>query len=123
MPRLYRRTLEGFGLPQILLSSVLSYVYRFARGRAYLLPRYSISMLSKIRITSVNLERRFFSCKNIEPMQNETTTLPRRIIDTTAIVMGDIKSKLVQINNGAVIEGHCSQCYSDNSPKKFFGEN
>lgn len=44
------------------------------------------------------------------------------IIDTTAIVMGDIKSKLVQINNGAVIEGHCSQCYSDNSPKKFFGE-
>ncbi len=45
------------------------------------------------------------------------------IIDTTAIVMGDIKSKLVQINNGAVIEGHCSQCYSDNSPKEFFGEN
>lgn len=45
------------------------------------------------------------------------------IIDTTAIVMGDIKSKLVQINNGAVIEGHCSQCYSDNSPKEFFEEN
>ncbi len=45
------------------------------------------------------------------------------IIDTTAIVMGDIKSKLVQINNGAVIEGHCSQCYSDNNPKKFFDEN
>lgn len=44
------------------------------------------------------------------------------IVDTTAIVMGDIKSKLVQINNGAVIEGHVSQCYSDNSPKKFFGE-
>lgn len=44
------------------------------------------------------------------------------IVDTTAIVMGDIKSKLVQINNGAVIEGHVSQCYSDNSPKKFFGD-
>lgn len=44
------------------------------------------------------------------------------IVDTTAIVMGNIKSKLVQINNGAVIEGFCSQCYSDNSPKKFFGE-
>ena len=44
------------------------------------------------------------------------------IVDTSAIVMGNIKSKLVQINNGAVIEGHCSQCYSDNSPKKFFGE-
>lgn len=42
------------------------------------------------------------------------------IIDTTAIVMGDIKSVSVQINNGAVIEGHCSQCYSDNSPSKFF---
>ena len=42
------------------------------------------------------------------------------IIDTTAIVMGDIKSESVQINNGAVIEGHCSQCYSDNSPSKFF---
>ncbi len=44
------------------------------------------------------------------------------IVDTSAIVMGNIKSKLVQINNGAVIEGYCSQCYSDNSPKNFFGE-
>ena len=44
------------------------------------------------------------------------------IVDTSAIVLGNIKSKLVQINNGAVIEGHVSQCYSDNSPKKFFGE-
>ncbi len=43
------------------------------------------------------------------------------IVDTTAIVMGNIKSKLVQINNGAVLEGYVSQCYSDNSPKKFFG--
>ena len=44
------------------------------------------------------------------------------IVDTSAIVMGNIKSKLVQINNGAVIEGYCSQCYSDNSPKNFFGD-
>ena len=44
------------------------------------------------------------------------------IVDTSAIVLGNIKSKLVQINNGAVIEGYVSQCYSDNSPKKFFGE-
>ena len=44
------------------------------------------------------------------------------VLDTTAIVMGDIKSKAVQINNGAVIEGHCSQCYADNSPTKFFKE-
>lgn len=44
------------------------------------------------------------------------------IVDTSAIVMGNIKSKSVQINNGAVIEGYCSQCYADNSPKKFFGD-
>ena len=38
------------------------------------------------------------------------------ILDTTAIVMGNIKSKSVQINNGAVIEGLCSQCYADINP-------
>ena len=42
------------------------------------------------------------------------------ILDATAIVMGDIKSKSVQINNGAVIEGMCSQCYADVSPTSFF---
>ncbi|MBO6137197.1 MAG: polymer-forming cytoskeletal protein [Lachnospiraceae bacterium] len=42
------------------------------------------------------------------------------ILDSSAIVMGDIKSKAVQINNGAVIEGHCSQCYADVSPTSFF---
>ena len=31
------------------------------------------------------------------------------ILDASAIVMGNIKSKSVQINNGAVIEGMCSQ--------------
>ncbi len=35
------------------------------------------------------------------------------IVDATAVVQGDIKSKSVQINNGAVIDGHCSQCYAD----------
>lgn len=35
------------------------------------------------------------------------------ILDTSAIVMGNIKSKSVQINNGAVVEGMCSQCYAD----------
>ena len=44
------------------------------------------------------------------------------ILDTSAIVMGDIKSKSVQINNGAVIEGHCSQAYADVSPTSFFDE-
>lgn len=42
------------------------------------------------------------------------------ILETSAIVMGDIKSKSVQINNGAVIEGMCSQCYADVSPTSFF---
>ncbi len=42
------------------------------------------------------------------------------ILDSSAIVMGDIKSKSVQINNGAVIEGMCSQCYADVSPTSFF---
>lgn len=44
------------------------------------------------------------------------------ILDTSAIVMGNIKSKSVQINNGAVIEGMCSQCYADVSPSNFFNE-
>lgn len=42
------------------------------------------------------------------------------IIDTSAVVMGNIKSKSVQINNGAVIEGFCSQCYADVDPKTVF---
>ncbi len=44
------------------------------------------------------------------------------VLDTSAIVMGNIKSKSVQINNGAVIEGMCSQCYADVSPTTFFDE-
>jgi len=44
------------------------------------------------------------------------------ILDTSAIVMGNIKSKSVQINNGAVIEGMCSQCYADINPSSFFEE-
>ncbi len=44
------------------------------------------------------------------------------ILDSTAIVMGNIKSKSVQINNGATLEGNCSQCYADVSPTSFFDE-
>lgn len=44
------------------------------------------------------------------------------ILDSSAIVMGNIKSKSVQINNGAVIEGMCSQCYADVSPTSFFDD-
>ena len=42
------------------------------------------------------------------------------ILDSSAIVMGNIRSKSVQINNGAAIEGMCSQCYADNNPSSFF---
>ena len=42
------------------------------------------------------------------------------IVDSTAVIMGDIKSRSVQINNGAVIEGRCSQCYSEIDVKSFF---
>lgn len=44
------------------------------------------------------------------------------VLDSSAIVMGNIKSKSVQINNGAVIEGMCSQCYADVSPTSFFND-
>ena len=44
------------------------------------------------------------------------------ILDASAIVMGNIKSRSVQINNGAVIEGMCSQCYADVSPTSFFDD-
>lgn len=44
------------------------------------------------------------------------------ILDSSAIVMGNIRSKSVQINNGAAIEGMCSQCYADVSPTSFFDE-
>lgn len=44
------------------------------------------------------------------------------ILDSTAIVKGNIKSKAVQINNGAAVEGMCSQCYAEVSPSAFFGD-
>lgn len=45
------------------------------------------------------------------------------IVDASAVIMGNIKSKSVQINNGAVIEGFCSQSYSDINVKDFFESN
>jgi len=44
------------------------------------------------------------------------------IVDSSAIIFGDIKSRSVQLNNGAVIEGFCSQCYADVNAKAFFDE-
>ena len=43
------------------------------------------------------------------------------VVDTSAVVMGNIKSRSVQINNGAVIEGFCSQCYADVDVESLFG--
>lgn len=42
------------------------------------------------------------------------------ILDATAVIVGNIKSKSIQINNGAIVEGSCSQSYSDVAASKFF---
>lgn len=44
------------------------------------------------------------------------------IVDATAVVQGNIKSRSVQINNGAAIEGFCSQCYADIDYKALFDD-
>lgn len=43
------------------------------------------------------------------------------VVDTSAVVKGNIKSRSVQINNGAVIDGFCSQTYADIDMDKLFG--
>lgn len=42
------------------------------------------------------------------------------IIDSTAVIMGNVKSRSVQVNNGAIMEGLCSQSYSDVDVNTFF---
>ena len=42
------------------------------------------------------------------------------IVDSTAVIVGNIKSKSVQINNGAIIEGFCSQAYLDVDVNQYF---
>lgn len=44
------------------------------------------------------------------------------IVDATAVVQGNIKSRSVQINNGAVIDGFCSQSYADVDYKSLFDD-
>lgn len=44
------------------------------------------------------------------------------VVDTSAVIVGNIKSRSVQINNGAVIEGFCSQCYADIDVDTLFGD-
>ena len=43
------------------------------------------------------------------------------VVDTSAVIMGNIKSRSVQINNGAIIEGFCSQCYAEIDVQGLFG--
>lgn len=42
------------------------------------------------------------------------------VVDTSAVIMGNIKSRSVQINNGAVIEGFCSQSYAEVDVQSLF---
>lgn len=42
------------------------------------------------------------------------------IVYSTAVVKGDIKAKSIQINSGAVIDGHCSLAYADVDLDSFF---
>ncbi len=44
------------------------------------------------------------------------------ILESTAIVKGNMKTGTVQMNNGAVIEGMFSQCYAQVSPSTFFDD-
>lgn len=44
------------------------------------------------------------------------------IIDATAVVLGNVRAKSIQINNGARIEGMCVLCYAEQSAAKFFEE-
>ncbi|MBP5282341.1 MAG: polymer-forming cytoskeletal protein [Lachnospiraceae bacterium] len=44
------------------------------------------------------------------------------IIDETAVVLGNVKAKSIQINNGARMEGMCVLCYAEQSAAKFFEE-
>ena len=44
------------------------------------------------------------------------------MIAETAVVLGNIKAKSIQINNGARIEGMCVLCYAEQSAARFFEE-
>lgn len=44
------------------------------------------------------------------------------VLESAAIIIGDIKSRFVQVSSGAVIEGKCSQCYADINPTSIFDE-
>lgn len=43
-------------------------------------------------------------------------------VGNTAIIDSDIKAKSIEVSNGAALNGHCSLCYADITPQKFFPE-
>lgn len=44
------------------------------------------------------------------------------ILDTSAIVWGNIKCRVIQINEGAIIEGNCTQSYAEVDIHSIFGD-
>ena len=75
----------------------------------------NIDILGKLNITG-------YINGNSKAVKGDIDVQGPVILDSSAIVMGNIKSKSVQINNGAVIEGMCSQCYAEVSPTSFFDD-
>lgn len=43
-------------------------------------------------------------------------------LESTAVVVGNVRFQSVRIDTGAVIEGMCSQCYADTKRRDVFGE-
>ena len=44
------------------------------------------------------------------------------IVDSSAVILGNIKSKSVQVNSGAIVDGFCTQAYSDVNPEEIFAD-
>ena len=44
------------------------------------------------------------------------------IVDSSAVVVGNIRSKSIQVNAGAIVDGMCQQIYSDVNIEKLFDE-
>lgn len=42
------------------------------------------------------------------------------VVDSKAVIKGNIKSETIQINNGAIIDGNCVQCYGTKNAQSFF---
>ena len=53
-------------------------------------------------------------------IKGEVDIIGPTILDSTAVVKGNVKAKSVQINNGAVLQGFCALAYSDVDIDDFF---